>query len=178
MSVGRKLSLKDFRQYVKKLNKNLTGHEGAVVRGVHSGLYRAITVVQRAAEQAPPASPNGSVGAVNTGAYRQAWQVETTRYGGRIWNSKAYSGVIEYGRRAGSKAPPYREIELWARRKLGLSAEEAKRASYPIAKAIAKRGLSARKVLTSSRTESEILRVVMEEIKREVKEALKRGGNL
>jgi len=176
MSVGRTLSLKDFRGYIKKLGKNLVGHDGAVIRGIHSGLYRSIVVVQQATVDAYPASPNGSTGAVNTGAYRGAWQVETTKTGGRIWNSKAYSGVIEYGRRRGAARPPIREIELWAKRKLGLSGKALKSAAFAIANAIKKRGLAGRKVLTSPRTESAITRAVMEEIRREVKAAIKRGG--
>lgn len=173
MSVGRTLSLKDFRRYIKKLGKKLNG---AAVRGVQSGLYRSIGIVQLATQTAPPASAHGSIGAVNTGAYRGAWQVEVSAAGGRIWNSQAYAGVIEYGRLKGAKPPPSREIELWAMRKLGLSAEEAKRAAYPIARAIAKRGLRPRRVLTSSNTKSAIVRAVLEEIHAEVKIALRSGG--
>lgn len=176
MSVSRAMTLKDFRGYIRKLGKNLVGHEGAVVRGIHSGLMRSIPIVQQATVTAYPASPNGSEGAVNTGVYRLAWQVEATNTGGRIFNTVPYAGVIEYGRRAGAKRPPTRALELWAMRKLGLNAKEAKSASFAIANAIKKRGLAARRVLTSPRTESAILRAVMEEIRREVKAALKRGS--
>lgn len=173
---SRAMSLKDFRGYVRKLGKNLVGHDGAVVRGIHSGLMRSIPIVQQATMTAYPASPNGSDGAVDTGAYRQAWQVELTKTGGRIFNTRPYAGVIEYGRRAGAKRPPTKAIELWAMRKLGLNAKEAKSASFAIANAISKRGLAARRVLTSQRTESAITRAVMEEIRSEVKAALKRGA--
>lgn len=173
---ARAMNLKDFRGYIKKLGKKLVGHDGAVVRGIHSGLMRSISIVQQATTTAFPASPNGSEGAVNTGAYRQAWQVEKTPTGGRIFNTAPYAGVIEYGRRAGAKRPPTKAIELWAMRKLGLNAKEAKSASFAIANAIKKRGLAPRKVLTSTRTESAITLAVMQEIRAEVKAALRRGG--
>jgi hypothetical protein len=135
---------------------------------------RAVTIVQANVLKAPPASAHGAVGAFNTGDYRRRWQYQLSSTGGRIFNNHPAAGVIEHGRRSGRKSPPPREIELWARRRLGLSAEEAARAAWPIARAIAKRGLRARKVLGMS--SAAITRVVMEEIRNEVREAIKRGG--
>ncbi len=173
---GRVMKLSDFRTYVRKLRGKLVGADGAIVRGIHSGLARSISVVHASVENAVPASPNGAVGAFNTGAYRQAWQYEVTPTGGRLFNSRPYAGVIERGRRAGSRPPPRREIVLWAMRRLGLSREEAERASYPISKAITRRGLGGRRVLTNPGTADKITRVVMEEVMREVQGALDRGS--
>ncbi len=61
-------------------------------------------------------------------------------------------------------------------RRLGLSREEAERASYPISKAITRRGLGGRRVLTNPGTADKITRVVMEEVMREVQGALDRGS--
>ncbi len=172
------MNLKDFAGYIKKLKKNLAGSNGvdsAIARGIHSGIIRSIPIVQMATVNAPPASPNGSIGAVNTGAYRMAWQYELWPTGGRIFNSKGYAPIIEKGRRAGAKRPPIREMKLWAIRKLGLSEEEAESAAYAIANAIAKRGLIGRKVLTGPLTTSQITTAVMEEIRNEVQASIKRG---
>lgn len=177
MAISKAMTLNDFRRYLAKLKNNLIGSDGAAVKGIHSGVMRAVTVVQARVDTAPPASPNGKTGAFDTGHYKRGWQFELLPRGGRIYNtSGAKAPVIEDGRRRGAARPPVREIELWARRRLGLSAEEAKSASFAIANAIAKRGLRGRKVLKSST--SEITRVVMEEIHREVKAALKAGGHI
>lgn len=179
MSVSRSMNLRDFKGYIKQLKKNLAGSNGvdsAISRGIHSGIMRALPIVQAATVNAMPASPNGSIGAVDTGAYRQAWAFELWPTGGRIFNTRPYAGVIEGGRRAGSKRPPTRALKLWAMRKLGLSEEEAESASYAIANAIAKRGLAGRKVLTGPMTSSQITQAVMEEIRNEVQASIKRGG--
>lgn len=174
MSVGRAMSLKDFRRYLEKLRVNLVGHEGAATKGIHSGVMRAVTIVQQATLTAPPASDNGSPGAFNTGAYRAAWSYQLLPRGGRIFNRQRYADVIERGRRKNRKGPPPKEIELWAMRKLGLSKEEAKSASFAISHAIGKRGLKPRHVLKSSN--AEITRVVMEEMRNEIRAALKRSS--
>lgn len=169
------LTVRDFAQYLAKLRKNLKGHDGAVVRGIHAGVLRGIGILHAATVNAPPASPNGSTGAVDTGAYRQAWQHQLLPTGGRLFNTRPYAGVIERGRRRGAKMPPPRVLEAWARRKLGLSDEEAKSASFAIARAIKRRGLLPRRVLTGPLTTAQLTRAVMEEIRREVLAALRRA---
>lgn len=173
---SRVMKLGDFRQYLRKLRRTLAGADGAVVRGIHSGVMRSISVVHFSTDHAFPASPNGASGAVNTGAYKQAWQFELRQTGGRIYNLRPYAAVIERGRRRGRRVPPIREIELWARRRLGLSGKELDRAKFAIAKAISKRGLVGRRVLTNPATTDKITRVVMDEVRSEVRAALRRGG--
>lgn len=162
---ARTMSLNDFRRYLMKLRKNLIGHEGAAVRGIHSGVIRSVTVVQRTTMEKK---------AFNTGDYLRKWTHELLPRGGRVFNNHRAAAVLEDGRRRGAKRPPVREIELWARRKLGLDGKELKSAAFAIANAIAKRGLKPRRILKSSA--AEITRVVMEEIHREVKAALKAGS--
>lgn len=176
MSVGKAMSLNDFRKYLQQLRNNLVGHKGAAVRGIHSGVMKSIPVVHQATMNAPPASLNGSKGAFNTGAYLQGWQYELHATGGRVYNSRRHAPIIEDGRRRGAKRPPVREIELWAKRKLGLRGKQLQSAKYAIANAIAKRGLRPRRVLRSS--EGDIRRVVMEEIRFEVRAALRAGGHI
>ena len=167
-------TMKQFQTYIRKLRGALVGWEGAATRGVHSGVMRGVGIAQAATVNAMPASPRGSIGAVDTGAYRQAWQFELTKSGGRVFNTRPYAGVVEYGRKKGARRPPPKQIELWARRKLGLSRKEAKSASFAIANAIAKRGLLARKVLTGPLTNHQLIQAVMMEVRREVTAALDR----
>lgn len=175
--MSRSMTLKDFKSYIKKLRKNLVGHESAVVRGIHSGVIRGVGIAQQATLGAIPASPNGSVGAVNTGEYYRGWTFDLRPTGGRVYNRAAHARWVDHGRKAGSKMPPTKSLALWAQRKLGLTAQEAKGASFAIARAIARRGLAARNILHGPVTQDKITRAVMEEIRREIKEALKAGGH-
>lgn len=176
MSVGRHMSLRDFKRYVKDLRKKLVGADAVIVRGVHSGVMQAVTVAHRATDMAQEASPNGAVGAVDTGDYKRRWRYYTTRTGGGITNDHPAADVIERGRRGGRRRPPVDVIKRWAQRRIGLSESEAELAKWPIAQAIARRGLWGRRVITNSFTHDEITRVVMQSVKHEIREALQRLG--
>ena len=175
MTVGRSMSLKDFRKYLSKLKVQLAGAEGAIVRGIHSGLLRSVGTVQQSVDHAMPASPRGAIGAVNTGDYKRRWRVQLTATGGRLFNDHPAADVIERGRRPGRKGPPPSEMKIWAMRRLGLSDAEAEKAKWPLSKAIGKRGLTGRRVLTNPATTDRITRNVMDEVKAEVRAALRRA---
>lgn len=163
---------KELGPYYKKLGARLNK---AALRGARRGGLRAVSTLQRATSKAIPANPGGvgTGGAVNTAFYKRAWKSQPTPTGVRVYNAARYSSIIEYGRRPG-KFPPLAVIRDWAQRRLGLSAEEAKRAAFPIARAIAKRGLVPRKVMTGSMPQihSQFLQSVVAELDRE----LARGG--
>ena len=112
------------------------------------------TIVEQQTDKAPRASANGSAGAVDTGNYKRSWKVSRATIdnirGVLITNSAAYMAVIERGRGLGKRAPPRDVIARWAQRRLGLPYKEAQRAAWPIARAIARRGLYARRVMTGN----------------------------
>ena len=147
-SITMEVRLQDFPATYRKLGKKLPE---AVMRGAVRGAMRAVSTLQRATSTASPADPGGKgqSGAVNTGAYKRAWKWEKLDMAVRVYNASPYAGIIEHGRRPG-RFPPLSVIEHWAQRKLGLSKKEAKAAAFPIARAIAKRGLAGRKVLTKA----------------------------
>lgn len=84
---------------------------------------------------ADPASPTGGIEVLGLDA--------TAGINGRVFSSLPYAVVMEDGRRPG--APISREgidaIGLWAQRKLGLSADEAKHAKFGIAASIIAQGI-------------------------------------
>ena len=104
--------------------------------------------------KAPYASANGGIGAVDTGKYLRSWKVSKATLDGirgvLITNSAAYMAVIERGRGLGKRPPPVDVIARWAQRRLGLPYKEARRAAWPIARAIGRRGLYARRVMTGN----------------------------
>lgn len=133
----------------------------AAQRGALRGALASVSILHRFTVKA---------GAVNTGAYRLGWKGERIESGARVFNRASYAAIIEYGRRANSRFPPLPIIERWARRKLGLASKEAKRAAYPIARAIARRGLPARDVMRDAQPEIQaaFLRSVFAELDREL----------
>lgn len=162
-----KLTLDQLPAWARSLGKRL---KPATVRGLQRGAMQALPVLQDATRFAPPASPAGQPGAVNTGALLRGWRAVPEPNGVLVTNSVPYAPVVEYGRRAGARQPPLRVIEQWARRRLRLNAKEAKAAAYPIARAIAKRGLDARLILTDKLTPLKelVMVAVRAELRREL----------
>jgi hypothetical protein len=156
-----KINLAQFVEHQKKLGKMF---KQVVMKGIHDGARRCIPILHQATEAAPPASIGGRVGAFDTGRYKMAWKVRATATGAEIYNDMVYASVIEHGRRVGAQMPNITDIEKWVRRKLyaeppkgalgprlgrGRRATMSKSAAFPIARAIQRRGLKGRKVLTN-----------------------------
>ena len=120
------------------------------------------SIMQAATMIAKPASPRGGRGAVATGAYLAAWKAvrvnQTGSKGILISNDAKYMAVIENGRAAGKKRPPLSAIAKWAQVRLGYDEATAKRVAWPIATAIANRGLQARGVMTSQQMQRQLKR--------------------
>lgn len=168
--VGGTWQLKDLKEFLRKLPRELNE---AAVRGIRAGAQRAIAIAVAAGDAALPASEHGGKGAFDTGEYRRSWKVHNIEGGADLNNVSRQAPIIELGRRPGRRPPPVKVIERYAVRKLGLSDKEAKLAAYPMAMAIAKRGLRARHVLRLAL--GDIAKVVLAEVNREVSVAL-RGG--
>lgn len=154
-------TLKQWVGWTKRLGRDLLP---AARHGCLVAAQRGIQVVQDATRAAIPANPSGigTGGAVNNGGYLRGWKSAATPNGARLFNDVSYSGVIEDGRRAGSAWPPRAAIVAWAKRRLGLSTKDAQQAAFPISRAIARRGLRARKVLGG--VEDKIRGIAVEEI--------------
>jgi hypothetical protein len=90
--------------------------------------------------------------------------------GAAVFNGKLHAAIIEEGRRPGGFFPPREVIMRWAQRRLGLSEPEARRAAWPIARAIQRRGLLPRKVMEGA--VPEMVGVVQEEQVRELDAAM------
>lgn len=127
---------------LRKLGDSMERH---VIAGVRAGAVR----VQR--HIATVIIPNTVVGGKSrppigvSGLYRAGWKAVPTLRGAIVANDIAYAGVIELGRRRG-KWPPRKPILLWLRRARGLSEKEAKRAVFPVSRAIKTRGIKPRRI--------------------------------
>lgn len=145
-----------FKQYVRKFSRFPSAIQREVYRGLSAVAEQAKLTMDAATRSAPPASPNGGTGAVATGRYLNKWRAKRVRransVGVWIFNTRAYAQRIEYGRMAGARPPPVKAIAAWARVRLGASAQEARRIAWPISRAISKRGLKGRFVMSSDRT--------------------------
>lgn len=96
-------------------------------------------------------------GAVATGKYRDAWRAKRLRQGARmgvlVYNTTPQGPVVEYGRKPG-RMPPVQAIRKWIQAKFSMPYRRARKLAWPVAKAIARDGIPARRVLTHTNTES------------------------
>lgn len=165
-------TMPEIGQLIKKLGDRAPL---AIQKAATSLSMRALTIVQDAVRNAPPASSKGSGGAVNTGRFLAAWEAAPAQQGTafgvliQVPNSKApYAAVIEYGRRPGSKPPPVEPIARWAQRRLRLPYEQAKGVAFAIARSIGRRGLTGRHILTSDKTKNRLRYAMKKELLREL----------
>jgi len=168
------ISPKEFALYMERLSG---GFIPAVKRGILSGAMRGLTILDRRTRTARPANPRGigTGGAVDKGGgggFLAQWKAEATPTGATIRNTAVYAPVIEWGRRIGALAPPIRFIAIWAQRKIGLSPEEAKRAAFAISRAIKRRGLLPRMILTDAIPE--LMSVTKQEVDRELRKEMQK----
>ena len=168
-----KFNAREFARYHEQLGKRL---KPAIMRGVYAGAQRAVSYIVDQTRIAKPASEHGSVGAVNTGALLRGWKARKLPNGAAIVQRKPYGSVVEYGRRKRSRFPPLQQIQRWIQRRLGKSAKEAKAMTFVVARAIARRGLRARKILTSRKSKKRTLELVRAEVKHEILRAHRQRG--
>lgn len=137
--------------------------EPAIQKASRSIAMRALTVVQE---------ETANTGAFNYGTYRSAWFATPMQRGSKtgvlVGNKAPYAGVVEYGRRKGSKRPPREPIARWAQRKFGIPYPEAKRAAFAIARAISRNGIQGRFVLTSDKTTKKFKKIMEHELLHEL----------
>lgn len=170
-----RMNAKEFARYHRRLADNL---KPTLLRGVRSGAARAISYLADQTRKAPPANPAGigKGGAVNTGEFLRGWRSLPLPDGAVIKNITAHAPVVDGGRRAGSKFPPRWALIPWIMRRLGKSKEEAERLYYPFARAIARRGLIARQILSGDMSQRYIANLVRQEILHEIDRELERKG--
>ena len=159
-----KMNMHQWSDHLRQLGSRF---QPAMTRGMIAGAMRCIPILQTATMQAPPASPRGTSGAVDTGLYQAAWRSAPMPNGAKVFNMRPYAGVIEGGRR------PYpvgregmRNLEAWVHRKLKISGKAARDAAWAIAKTLEKRPLEARRVMSGS--EDKMIEAVEKEILHEL----------
>lgn len=164
-----RFDLRNYPRYLELAGPRLVQ---AGKRAILSAALRAVALMQRRTDLAPPANPAGigSGGAVNTGHFRRAWKATPAPDGAYLFNDAPYAGVVEFGRRAGSRMPPRDVIAHWAQRRLGMSRQDAMAAAWVIGRAIARRGLVPRRILNGSL--DELRKLVANEIELEIEKEL------
>ena len=105
-------------------------------------------LMQRQTLAAPPASRGGKIGAVGaTRRYYKGWRFARDANSARVYNDSPHAVFVELGRRAG-RPPPVAAILPWVRKVLRVPAREARGVAFIIARAIGRRGLRPRFILT------------------------------
>lgn len=132
-----------------------------VMKGARLGAERArAEMVKRSQE------------AFDRGASARSWKA-TTSVSDRtvtVYNQAPYAGVIEYGRRPGSKPPPSKVLEPWVRRKLKVSRKKAPGVAFVVARKIGRDGIPGKYIMARAR--GAIIRAILAEIEDALHRAL------
>lgn len=82
--------------------------------------------------------------------FARGWRVRKglqPGFSATVYNKQHYAIVIEKGRRPGRRPPPRGALIQWVQIKLGVSAKDAPRVAFLVARAIGIRGIAARPIL-------------------------------
>jgi hypothetical protein len=150
-----KFSYVDFARVIEDDARYIEEATQVIRRTVHLHGPQAF---QQAVDETVPAP-------VDRGTYRRSIRTEDIPGGAVMYNSAPHAGVVELGRRPGSRPPPLEVIEAWVHRK-GLAGTrdigtgklkrpkkspeylaKVRRIAYAIRQAIAQRGLPAQLVM-------------------------------
>lgn len=161
----------------------------AVSKALKKAARNTVDLYKYGTRNAPPASPNGSTGAVASGRFLRSWKVQPTsdQYTVHVFNEADHAYNVEEGRKAGSAMPPVSEIAAWVLKKgLGKKQGRDKRGrfmsknvraiAFLIARAIARRGLKGRHIVktyeNSARTRAnQLLRDGLDEAMKKARKA-------
>lgn len=168
-----RMDARQFASYHKRLAQQF---KPAVMRGVRAGAARCVTYLVEQTRGAASANPagKGTGGAVNSGSFLRLWRSFPLPDGALVTNTSPYGPIIEYGRRPGAKMPPLLAIGLWLQRRLGLSAADARSRAFLVARAIKRRGLIGRRIMTSDASRQRQLELIHAEVVHELNKELNR----
>ena len=119
-----------------------------LARGINRAMHKAVTVVQGRVVVHTPVFLGNLRGSIFT-------QVKGTPINviGTVATNLVYGAPVEFGRRPG-RMPPVDALEMWVRRQLGVSGDEARSVAFVVARAIGRRGTKARKMFDKGSRES------------------------
>lgn len=168
-----RMNLKEWARYHKRLAEEF---HPAALRGARSAALAVVRLAERRTRTAPPANPagKGKGGAVNTGDFLRRWRWVGIPDGSRVLNDSPYAAIIEYGRTPNSSPPPTQPIRDWLIRRLKMSPAKAAALAPAVARAIGRRGLLARRILTSEDAVTEVQKILEREVKHELDRELAR----
>ena len=186
MFPSRVMSIPEFQRYSQQLGRVfLAAAQRGLVKS-QPGLRSAVEQSIARTKGVAPSTRNKTMPAVATGRYKQSWVTNPPYKSGirevsmRMFSASDYAGVIEFGRRAGSKMPPSSAIDRWLRAK-GIATDVApsarRRLIFVIRRAISRRGLQpGRRVLYNDYTQAQMIVCVYKNIVDECNKSLVRKG--
>jgi hypothetical protein len=141
----------------------------AMQRGVTAGAFRCLPILHTSTRTAPAATAGMPDGAVNTGAYLQAWQAAPIPNGARVYNSRMYSPIVEAGRRPAFVGQQgRRNIEIWVRQKLKIPKAEARHVAFAIGRTMSPRPWGGGKKLHPRLVMNRVLLKMTEAVQQEI----------
>ena len=151
----------------------------AALRGVRKAAVRGLQVAQT--KIIPKRVPKP----VDRGVYRASWKTQTIANGAEIYTDAPHSAIIEYGVRAENvKLGPslVRALSEWVMRKgIEKNIKEARKLAWAIGRSMQRKGIFNRNGqfglgIMKELREKFIPQIVEEEVEREIKKAIEKGG--
>jgi hypothetical protein len=152
---------KDLGKWAAPLGKRIN----TVVRaGLRKGGRAALPVLRDATARYPIKA---------FGHFMRGWRAETEGNQLTLLNIVPYSIFVEKGRRPGARQPPVMALIPWVRAILGAPAKRERSVAFLVARAISRRGIAPRPVLTSPMTRRHAMTVARNELIAELDKALR-----
>jgi len=129
-----------------KLTLSITGLEkierakGNAGQVLTAALDEAVQFLRREIKLRTPQGVSGAGGGLLASIQGDVILRGSTLARGVIDSNSQYGLVVEKGRRAGAAMPPREELVDWIAQKFGVDEDQARKLSWPVAKAIAQKG--------------------------------------
>ncbi len=122
---------------LEEMLRSIPKAEGIIAENAEATMGASVDLVVGEVAARTPVNTGALRGSI-AGHVRGRFPADLT---GTITTPLIYGAPVEFGRQPGRKQPPLDAIELWVRRQLGISGDEARSAAYVIARAIGRRGI-------------------------------------
>ena len=118
-------------------------------------------------------------GAVAFGKMFNGWQANVkTDHTALITNTQPYAVYVDRGRRAGSRMPPVEALIPWVRQVLQPTESRTRAVAFVVAKAIARRGIAARPIVSDAKFRDAVDDLLSKELDSRLEAEMKKQAGL
>lgn len=126
-----------------RIARPITLNPEAMIKGVRAAVGETTQILEAQIGKLTPEGVGGTRTGLKASIFSEVRE-QGTRITGITGSEKAYAMPVNYGRRPGQKAPPYKSLLEWVGLRFGVSdPKQQQRLAFLIARSIGKRGTKA-----------------------------------